>query len=75
MEERIENYLDSSLESVAPLLYLFSVIGGIFLIIIGIILIIKNKNTFNGKKKMIGIACIGIGFLALFSGIIQSVVL
>lgn len=71
MEQRIEIYIDNSLENIAPLLYLFSIAGGIVLIIIGIILILKNRKTPNDKMKMIGMAIIGVGFLALFSGFIQ----
>ncbi len=71
MEQRIENFIDSSLENIAPLLYIFSIVGGILLIMIGSILIIKNKKTSTDKKKMVGILMISIGLLALFSGIIQ----
>lgn len=72
MEERIENYIDRGLENVAPILYILSIVGGLLLIIIGFSLIIKNKTTANETKKIIGILMIGIGLLALFSGIIQS---
>jgi len=73
VENRIEGYIDSSLEDLAPILYMFSIIGGILLLIIGLFLVVKNNNTQNKKKYIIGIGCFGIGFLALVSGIIQSV--
>lgn len=72
MESRMENYIDSSLENIAPILYMFSIIGGILLLITGLFLIAKNKNTQNNTKKVAGVATFGIGFLAIVSGIIQS---
>ncbi|MFA1822830.1 hypothetical protein ACDX78_22220 [Virgibacillus oceani] len=73
MENSVAGYIDSSLENVAPILYLFSIICGILLVIIGFYLIIKSKNTHDKIKKIVGVTCISIGFLAVFSGVIQSV--
>lgn len=73
MEEKIENYIDSSLENIAPFLHLFSIIGGVLLIITGLFLIVKTRETHNTKKKAIGMTCLGIGSLATFSSFIQYV--
>jgi len=72
VESRIAGYIGSTLENVAPTLYLLSVICGIVLVMIGFYLIIKNRNNHYKTKKIIGVICISIGFLAVFSGIIQS---
>lgn len=42
MEEKMESYIDSSLEGFEPFLYKLNVAGGILLIIVGLLLIIKN---------------------------------
>lgn len=71
MEEKMEQYIDSSLEGFTPFLYKLNVVGGILLIIIGIFLVIKNKDNSKAKGMIIGVICAGIGILALFSGMIQ----
>ncbi|HLR66867.1 MAG TPA: hypothetical protein VK105_06985 [Virgibacillus sp.] len=73
MEEKIENYIDSSLEGLEPFLYKLNVAGGIILIIIGLLLIIKNKDNSKRKMMIIGVICTGIGVLALSSGIMQMI--
>lgn len=73
MEEKIENYVDSSLEGFAPFLYKLNVVGGILLIILGIFITIKNKNNPKERMKVIGMITIGIGVLAFFSGMMQIV--
>lgn len=69
----MEEYIDSSLEGFAPFLYKLNVAGGILLIIFGIFLVIKNKNTPKAKIMIIGVICTGIGVLALFSGMMQII--
>lgn len=70
MEERIENYIDSQLENFASALYLISIVVGIVLIFTGVTLLLR-RNKSNERKRTIGFLSIGIGFLALFSGILQ----
>lgn len=69
MEERIENYIDSGLENIAPQLYIFSIAAGILLVLIGFIMAMNNRATSTTKK--IGVTSICIGILAFFSGTMQ----
>lgn len=62
MKNNTENYRDSSLENIVPILYMSSVIVGILRLITGLFLIIKNNNTQNKGMKLVGVACVGIGF-------------
>lgn len=73
MEEKMESYIDSSLEGFEPFLYKLNVAGGILLIIVGLLLIIKNKDHSKSKMMIIGVICTGIGVLALSSGIMQTI--
>lgn len=69
MEQKIERYIDSTLENIGPQMYLFSIILGIFLIFLGITFIAKRSSTRN--LKTVGLVCIGIGALAIVSSLVQ----
>lgn len=69
MEQRIENYIENSLENVASQLFLFSIIFGAFLIILGIFLMIRHSTK--RYLNTLGMTCIVIGIIAIFSSIIQ----
>lgn len=72
MERRIEGAIDRGLESISSGLYLFSIGFGVVLIILGVILLFRNR----GPKKKNGAANIGlislvIGVVAIISGFMQ----
>lgn len=73
-EKEIENYIDRGLESISPLLYTLSIIGGILLIIMGLIMMNNNATAHNHKLRIIGVTSLGIGFLALISGSAQYLI-
>lgn len=72
MEKTIENAIDNSLESISSGLYLFSIVLGIALIILGVVLFFANRAT-KGKKGIAngGLICFVIGVIAIVSGIMQ----
>lgn len=72
MEERIERALDNALESIAGPFYLFSVVLGIVLVILGVILFFQKNSK---KKQSISLACVSIGIIAILSGGIQMLFL
>ncbi|MGG0656060.1 hypothetical protein [Rummeliibacillus pycnus] len=69
MEQRIENAIDSTLENLAPLFYWASIIIGILLVLFGLLFFFIKPS----KKKLrtVCMSCIGIGILAIVSGIMQ----
>lgn len=73
MEERLENSIDSMLDSFSPLLYIFNVLGGLLLLLIGVFLLMKSRQPKQDKKKIIGFTMIGLGALAIFSGVLQMI--
>ncbi|CAM3715497.1 hypothetical protein [Mesobacillus zeae] len=69
MEQKIERYIDNTLDNIAPQIYLFNTILGIVLILLGITFIIKRSSTKN--LKTIGLVCVGVGAVAIVSGLVQ----
>lgn len=72
MEQIIEGTIDRGLESIASGLYIFSIVFGIALILLGVLLLFKNKDP--KKKKSItnmGLLCLVIGVVAIISGLVQ----
>lgn len=72
MEQIIEGTIDRGLESIASGLYIFSIVFGIVLILLGVLLLFKNKDP--KKKKSItnmGLLCLVIGVVAIISGLVQ----
>lgn len=72
MEQIIEGTIDRGLESIASGLYIFSIVFGIVLILLGVLLLFKNKDS--KKKKSItnmGLLCLVIGVVAIISGLVQ----
>ncbi|GIN73415.1 hypothetical protein J14TS2_38900 [Bacillus sp. J14TS2] len=69
MEQKLENSIDNILDAIAPQLFLFSIILGILLLLVGVVfMIIKSSSR---HLKTAGIICIGIGIIAIVSGLIQ----
>lgn len=72
MEQIVEGTIDRGLESIASGLYIFSIVFGIALVLMGVLLLFKNKDP---KKKKnitnIGLVCLVIGVVAIISGLIQ----
>lgn len=72
MEQIIEGTIDRGLESIASGLYIFSIVFGIALILLGVLPLFKNKDP--KKKKSItnmGLLCLVIGVVAIISGLVQ----
>lgn len=72
MEQIIEDTIDRGLERIASGIYIFSIVFGIALVLLGVLLLFKNKNTL--KKKNItnmGLVCLVIGVVAIISGLVQ----
>ncbi|WCN39641.1 hypothetical protein [Aneurinibacillus uraniidurans] len=69
MEQKIERYIDNALDSVASQLFGANIILGIILIFLGIIFIVRNPSKRNLKTG--GLVCIGVGAVAIVSGLIQ----
>lgn len=72
MEQIFEGTIDRGLESIASGLYIFSIVFGIALILLGVLLLFKNKDP--KKKKSItnmGLLCLVIGVVAIISGLVQ----
>lgn len=72
MEKIIESVIDNGLESIASGLYIFSIIFGIALILLGVLLLFKNKDP-KKKKRLtnIGLICLVIGVVAIISSLVQ----
>lgn len=68
MEQRLDNFIDNLFSGMGSGLMVLNGILGIGLIITGIVLM-KKKSS----KKTAGTVCIGIGVLAIISGVIQTV--
>ena len=69
MEQKIETAIDNLLNSVAPQLYILSIIFGIIITILGIILIHRKSSKL---KFNIGIFCVIIGILGSLFGTFQA---
>ncbi|MEH7400008.1 hypothetical protein V7148_03360 [Gottfriedia acidiceleris] len=69
MERKIENTIDHALENLAPLLYFSSILIGIVLVLLGFLLYYFKGSKI--KLRTVRLICIGIGFIAIFNGIIQ----
>ncbi|MFD1416057.1 hypothetical protein [Oceanobacillus jeddahense] len=69
MEQKMESSIDNALDAIAPQLFLFSIIIGTILILIGIVFMVKKSST--RKLHTAGIICVGIGMIAIVSGLIQ----
>ncbi|MBB4825577.1 uncharacterized membrane protein HdeD (DUF308 family) [Sporosarcina luteola] len=72
MERKFETSIDGILERISSQLYMFSIILGIVLVILGIalILVAKRSKGKNGKANM-GLISIIVGIVAIISGSIQ----
>jgi uncharacterized membrane protein HdeD (DUF308 family) len=73
MEKNIENAVDMGLDNISSQLYIFSIVSGIVLLIIGIVLLITNKGGAKKNITNIGLICIVIGIVAMVSGAIQAI--
>ncbi|MNP64411.1 hypothetical protein D3C76_1599030 [compost metagenome] len=74
MEDRIENAIDQALESIAPQLYMLSIGAGSVLAAAGAALLLTGKDSGNKKRRSnIGLCCVGIGILAVGSGLVQLI--
>lgn len=71
MEKKLEKAIDNGLENVSSQLYIFSIVAGIVLIVLGIILILRKHSHTKKSKESIGLTCIVIGIVVIFSGITQ----
>lgn len=70
MEQRFDNLIDNLFSGMGSVLMVLNGALGIGLIITGVILIKKKS-----RKKTAGIICIGLGVLAIISGIVQNSVI
>lgn len=71
MEQRLDNFIDSFFGGMGSGLMIFNGVLGLALIVVGIILMKKKSSSKN--KNIAGIVCVGIGILAIISGIVQTV--
>lgn len=69
MEQALENMVNNFLEKISLGLYVFSIALGVVLIILGILLFLKRKDS--QKKKIGGWICLGFGVVAISSGFLQ----
>lgn len=69
MEQKIERYIDNALDNVASQLLGANIMLGIILIFLGIIFIVKKSAKRN--LKTVGWVCVGVGAVAIVSGLIQ----
>lgn len=65
---------NSSVNDLSTSLYKLNVFAGIVLIIIGVFLVIKQKSRPKKNRMIAATICIGIGVLAIFSGLIELIV-
>lgn len=72
MEQIVEGTIDKGLESIASGLYMFSIVFGVVLVLLGIVLLFKNKypKKIKGITNM-GLVCLVIGVVAIISGLVQ----
>lgn len=72
MEQIIEGTIDKGLESIASSLYIFSIIFGIALVLMGVLLLFNRKDP-KKKKSLLtrGLLCLVIGVIAIISGLVQ----
>lgn len=72
MEQIIEDTIDKGLESIASGLYIFSIIFGIALVLMGVLLLFNRKDP-KKKKSLLtwGLLCLVIGIIAIISGLVQ----
>lgn len=72
MEQKIETAIDSGLARIAPGLYVFSIGLGIALILLGTVLLWKNKGAQRAKHRATkGLICLAVGSVAIISGALQ----
>ncbi|WP_035339664.1 hypothetical protein [Halalkalibacter hemicellulosilyticus] len=71
MEKRVEQNIDRVLESLSSQLYIGSVIVGILLSLFGLYVVIRKSEKKSRRMIIIGAICLGLGILALLSGIFQ----
>ncbi|MGD7061136.1 hypothetical protein ACQCU3_06480 [Bacillus altitudinis] len=69
MEQKIEKYIDNALDNIAPQFFLSSIIFSTILIFLGITFSVKKSSTRN--LKTVGLVCVGVGAVAIVSGLVQ----
>ncbi|MFD0617099.1 hypothetical protein ACFQZR_06455 [Paenibacillus sp. GCM10027629] len=69
MEQKIEGFIDRTLDNFAPQLLWFSIIVGVIIILLGITFTVRRSSTKN--LQTVGMVCIGFGVLAIVSGLVQ----
>ncbi|WP_397536486.1 hypothetical protein [Rummeliibacillus pycnus] len=69
MEQKIERYIDNTLDNMASQFFLGNIILGIILIFLGIIFIVKKSSKRN--LKTVGLFCVGFGGVSIVSGLAQ----
>jgi len=69
MEQKIEGFIDRTLDNFAPQLLWSSIIVGVIIILLGITFTVRRSSTKN--LQTVGMVCIGVGVLAIVSGLVQ----
>ena len=69
MEQKIEGFIDHTLDNFAPQFLWFSIIVGVIIILLGITFTVRRSSTKN--LQTVGMVCVGVGVLAIVSGLVQ----
>lgn len=69
MEQKIESFIDNTLDYFAPILLWENIIFGIILIFFGLMFFLKKSSKRN--LKTVGLVCVGVGAAAIVSGWVQ----